>query len=116
MTPILFAFGKSKRFVPDLYIEEGHDLSEYGFDARVLSIPGHSKGSIGILTPAGDLFCGDLLENTDRPGLNTIMDDVAAAKRSVEKLRSLGINTVYPGHGRPFLLEEIPMDGDNAIC
>ena len=116
MTPILFAFGKSKRFVPDLYIEEGHDLSEYGFDARVVSIPGHSKGSIGILTPAGDLFCGDLLENTGKPGLNTIMDDVATAKKSVEKLRDLGVNTVYPGHGCPFLLEEIPMDSDNAMC
>lgn len=115
MTPILFRFGKSKRFVPDLYIEEGHDLSEYGFDAQVLSIPGHSKGSIGILTAAG-FFCGDLLENTDKPGLNTIMDDVATAKISVERLRNLGVNTVYPGHGRPFLLEKIPMDGDNAIC
>jgi len=115
MTPILFGFGKSKRFVPDLYIEEGHDLSQYGFDAQVLSIPGHSKGSIGILTTAG-LYCGDLLENTDKPGLNTIMDDVPAAKASVEKLRSLEITTVYPGHGRPFLLEEIPMDGDKAIC
>ncbi len=116
MTPILFRFGKSKRFVPDLYIEEGHDLSEYGFDAQVVSIPGHSKGSIGILTTTGELFCGDLLENTDKPSLNAIMDDVAAAKKSVEKLRNLGVTTVYPGHGRPFLLEEIPMDGDNAMC
>jgi len=116
MTPILFRFGTSKRFVPDLYIEEGHDLSGYGFDARVLSIPGHSKGSIGILTTAGDLFCGDLLGNTGKPGLNTIMDDVAAAKRSVEKLRNLGIKTVYPGHGGPFLLEEIPMDGGSPMC
>ena len=33
MIPILFGFGKSERFKPDLYIEDGSDLSEYGFDA-----------------------------------------------------------------------------------
>ena len=61
-----FGFGKSERFKPDFYIEEGYEFSEYGFDAKVLYIPGHSRGSIGILTAGGDLFCGDLLENTDK--------------------------------------------------
>ncbi|MGB3459978.1 MAG: MBL fold metallo-hydrolase [Halobacteriota archaeon] len=98
---ILFGFGKKERFKPDLYIEDGYDLSEYGFDAKVLYIPGHSKGSIGILTADGDLFCGDLLENTDKPVLSSIIDDLAAANASVEKFKSLKINTVYPGHGKP---------------
>ncbi|MBN1810268.1 MAG: MBL fold metallo-hydrolase [Anaerolineae bacterium] len=105
MAPILFGFGKSKRFKPDFYVDEGSDLSEYGFDAQVLSIPGHSKGSIGILTAGGDLFCGDLLENTKEPALNSIVDDLAAANASVEKLQSLEIHTVYPGHGQPFPME-----------
>jgi len=99
---ILFGFGKKERFKPDLYIGDRYDLSEYGFDAKVLHLPGHSKGSIGILTAGGDLFCGDLLENKDRPVLNSIMDDSAAANYSVEKLESLRISTVYPGHGKPF--------------
>jgi hydroxyacylglutathione hydrolase len=105
IAPFLFQFAKSDRFKPDFYLEGGHDLSEYGFDAQVLSIPGHSKGSIGILTADGDLFCGDLLENDEEPGLNSIMDDLAAANASIEKLKSLEIRTVYPGHGEPF-----PMD------
>jgi glyoxylase-like metal-dependent hydrolase (beta-lactamase superfamily II) len=33
------------------------------------------------------------------------MDDLAAAKASVEKLRGLEIHTVYPGHGKPFPME-----------
>jgi hydroxyacylglutathione hydrolase len=107
IAPLLFRFSKSDRFEPDFYLEEGHDLSDYGFDARVLSIPGHSRGSIGILTAGGDLFCGDLLENTNQPGLNSIMDDSATANVSVEKLRSLGINTVYPGHGKPFPMDSL---------
>jgi hydroxyacylglutathione hydrolase len=105
LVPILFGFGKSERFTPDFYLDEGDDLSDYGFDARVLHIPGHSKGSIGILTAGGDLLCGDLLECTDRPALNSIMDDLAAANASVESLKSLTINTVYPGHGQPFPME-----------
>jgi len=105
MTPILFGFGKSTRFTPDLCIEEGYNLSEYGFDARAICIPGHSKGSIGILTAGGDLFCGDLLTNMDKPVLNSIMDDSDEANASVGKLKKLRINTVYPGHGKQFPME-----------
>ena len=106
MAPILFRFSESNRFRPDLYVEDGYDLSEYGLDACVISIPGHSKGSIGILTAAGDLFCGDLLDNTDIPATNSIMDDPSACDASLERLRSLQTNTVYPGHGKAFPMEQ----------
>jgi len=105
MARVLFRFGKKERFKPDLYIDEGYDLSEYGLDAKVLHIPGHSKGSTGILT-GGDLFCGDLFENKDKPVLSSIMDDLSAANASVEKLKKLRIKTVYPGHGKPFSMEQ----------
>jgi hydroxyacylglutathione hydrolase len=105
IAPLLFRFPKSSRFAPDIRMEEGTHLSRYGFDAQVLSIPGHSKGSVGILTAGGALFCGDLLDNTDKPVLNGIMDDLAAAKASVERLKGLGVDTVYPGHGQPFAME-----------
>jgi glyoxylase-like metal-dependent hydrolase (beta-lactamase superfamily II) len=49
------------------------------------------------------LFCGDLLENSKRLAVNSIMDDRVACEASLEKLRGLEIDTVYPGHGRPFL-------------
>ena len=103
---ILFRFGKKERFKPDLYIDEGYDLSEYGLDAKVLHIPGHSKGSIGIQTAGGNLFCGDLLENKDKPALSSIMDDLTVANESVKKLKKLKIKTVYPGHGKPFSMEQ----------
>jgi hydroxyacylglutathione hydrolase len=104
IAPVLFRFRKSNRFKADVYLEEGHDLSGYGLDARILSIPGHSKGSLGILTADGDLFCGDLLENTDKPATNSIMDDSTACRASVERLSKLEIRTVYPGHGKPFAM------------
>jgi glyoxylase-like metal-dependent hydrolase (beta-lactamase superfamily II) len=111
LVPIFFRFPKSVRFTPDVFFEDGDDLAEYGLEAQVLSIPGHSLGSIGVLTEGANggakqaeraLFCGDLLENVKQPSLNSIMDDVAIAERSVERVSGLGIDTVYPGHGQPF--------------
>ena len=106
LIPILSGFGKNERFKPDIFVDEGHDFSAYNFDAKVLSLPGHSKGSIGILLARGDLFCGDLFENQDKPSLNSIMDDLGAANASVEKLKRYEIKTIYPGHGKPFLMEQ----------
>ena len=102
---LFFRLGKSDRFKPDLYVDDGYHLSEYGFDAEVFHFPGHSKGSIGVLTVGGDLFCGDLLANVDKPEIGGIIDDKVAAHASVEKLKRLQIKTVYPGHGQPFPME-----------
>jgi hydroxyacylglutathione hydrolase len=107
VSPLLFGFGKSRRFTPDFCIEDGDSLKEYGLDAYVISLPGHSKGSVGILTANGDLFCGDLLDNIKQPGVNQIMDDQDAARQSIEKLGTLEINRVYPGHGEPFLMSNL---------
>jgi hydroxyacylglutathione hydrolase len=105
LAPALFGFGRSKRFKPDFYLEDGDDFAEYGFEARVVHIPGHSKGSIGILTAGGELFGGDLLIKKKNPQRNKLIDDIGAAEASIERLKSLKINTVYPGHGRPFPME-----------
>ena len=96
---------KSNRFKPDIYIQDGYDLSEYGFNAKVIHIPGHTKGSIGVLTSGGDLFCGDMLVSNGKPSINSMIDDLVEANASLEKLRSLKTNTVYPGHGKPFSME-----------
>jgi hydroxyacylglutathione hydrolase len=97
---------KEARFTPDLLIDESYDPTEFGLDATVVFIPGHSKGSIGILSSTGDLFCGDLLENTKKPAKNSLIADKKAFYESVEKLKGLKISTVYPGHGEPFLMEQ----------
>ena len=97
--------GKTERFKPDLYVEDAQDLSAYGLDAKVYHLPGHSKGSIGILTASGDLFCGDLIINKDKPVKHSIVDDPAEFDASVEKLKTLPAHMVYPGHGKPFAMK-----------
>ena len=97
--------GKFDTFKPDIYVSDGQGLSEYGFDAEILHLPGHSRGSIGVLTSGGDLICGDLFMNLPRPNLHFMIDDLSAANTSIKKLKCLGIKTVYPGHGKPFPME-----------
>ena len=94
-------------FTPDLYLADGRGLADFGLDATVLHLPGHTRGSIGILTADGDLFCGDLLDNMGRPSLEFFIDDLAAATVSLRRLRDLGPRRVYPGHGKPFRLEQV---------
>ncbi len=92
-------------FTPDLILADQADLSLYGFEAKVIYLPGHSKGSIGILTIIGELFCGDLLMNIFKPTLHFMIDDLSDFNRSIEQLKQLNIQTIYPGHGNPFLLD-----------
>ena len=106
LVPLILRLGRKDRFRPDIHLEDGDSLTEHGLDATVIAVPGHSRGSIAILTAGGDLLCGDLLESTKGPALNPIMDDPVAAKASVERLRGLPIRTVYPGHGEPFPMEQ----------
>lgn len=112
LAPLFFGLASSDRFTPDLLLADGDDLTSYGLDAHVIAIPGHSRGSIAILTARNDLFCGDLLVNTDKPALNSLIDDSAAAYASLLKLESLHPGTVYPGHGKPFSFQLVMQAGD----
>jgi glyoxylase-like metal-dependent hydrolase (beta-lactamase superfamily II) len=107
LIPRLIGFGRSHRFSPDVRLTDGASLEEYGLPTRVIGIPGHSKGSIGILTAEGDLLCGDLYESTRRPALNSLIDDQPTALASDARVRGLGLRTVYPGHGGPFTPENL---------
>jgi hydroxyacylglutathione hydrolase len=52
------------------------------------------------------LFCGDLIYNFfGKPGC-LFINDLADFDASVEKLKKSDVKTVYPGHGKPFPLEQ----------
>lgn len=92
---------------PDVLLEEGSDLSGYGVDLQVLHLPGHSQGSIGLLTPEGELFCGDLMTNDKEPGPSGIVDEANVMMASIERVKTLPVKVIYPGHGKPFSLDEL---------
>lgn len=85
---------------------EGDKLAAGEIEFEILHTPGHSPGSISLVT-AGALFSGDTLfagsvGRTDLPGGDTqrLVESVRA------KLFPLGDDVpVYPGHGPPTTIE-----------
>ncbi len=69
---------------------------------RVLHLPGHTPGSIGLFEEAsGALFSGDVIY--DDVLLDELHEsDIEDYVRSMRRLRELPVRTVYPGHGDPF--------------
>jgi len=106
---IVNALFRITNFSPDFSVDEGYDLSEYGMDAKILYLPGHSKGSIGIITSDRELFCGDLFMNNSKPSLGSIIDEPEEANASLRKVKGLNVNNVYPGHGKPFSMSALKM-------
>ena len=108
LTKILFFFllrGTFETFTPDIILEDKHDLTPHGLKAEIIHLPGHSNGSIGILTTNNDLICGDLLTNIKKPQKNTLIENQAELDASIEHITSLAIDQVYPGHGKPFPMQ-----------
>ena len=92
---------KYSTFKPDVLLSEGQELSKYGVDAKILELPGHTKGSIGVLTENGDIIVGDAMFNILRPTVARIFEDEEAMRKSVEKIKKSGAKTIYVGHGKP---------------
>ena len=90
-------------FTPDIILKEGDNLREYGFDAIVHHLPGHSRGSVGFLTSDGDYIAGDVFTNLKgTPAMNSLIENKADLIASVEKVKNSGAKRVYVGHGEPF--------------
>ena len=84
-----------------IYVRDGDDLSAYGINAKVIELPGHTLGSIGVDVEDRYLIVGDALDNWIRPGIGHLFYDRAAVRKSAEKIRATGDRTIYYGHGNP---------------
>lgn len=82
---------KSDGFTP-IFIKEGDSLVTYGVDAKIIALSGHSKGSVGVLTVDNDLISGDATTNIFYVDRKKMLE-------SANKILSMGIRHIYPGHG-----------------
>jgi glyoxylase-like metal-dependent hydrolase (beta-lactamase superfamily II) len=95
------------RFTPELLLEDGRRLDDFGLAAKVLHIPGHTKGSIALLADGGELFAGDTVGIRGRLDYSPFVENLVQLKSSVRLLQQQRATTVYPGHGRPFPAAEL---------
>ena len=87
-------------FDPIIYLKNGDDLSEYGIAAKVVELPGHTKGSIGVEIE-DNLFVGDALMNMFYPTASMLYVDEQEMLLSAKYISELGEKTIYFGHGKP---------------
>jgi glyoxylase-like metal-dependent hydrolase (beta-lactamase superfamily II) len=86
----------------DRELEDG-DVLPFGGGAHVLSVPGHTDGSVALFLPEhGVLFTGDNAASHDgRVMLGPFNVDRRAASESFRRLAALDSRTALFGHGTP---------------
>ena len=84
-----------------IYIKDGDSLSDYGINAKIIELPGHTNGSIGVDVEETHLLVGDAMDNWVIPGLGHLYYNMEDIKKSFNKIQKLGHRTIYFGHGKP---------------
>lgn len=92
---------------PDVLVRGETHLKDFGIAARIMPTPGHTAGSISVLTDQGDLVAGDLVANSfmglipGRPANPPFHDDPLANLASLYKMLALNPTRLHVGHGSP---------------
>lgn len=96
-----FAVRKMLEFKPSVLLNDGDSLSDYGIDARIISLPGHTDGSIGIDVDEKHLIIGDALMNMFYPTVSMLYRNKEEMLESARKISRIGDRIIYFGHGSP---------------
>lgn len=94
------------QFSVERFFEGGETLEEFGMDAKVVALPGHTRGSLGILVDGKDFIVGDAMFNVLNPPPARLYEELSPMMESVDEIKNSGCETIYPGHGKPFSAKE----------
>lgn len=98
-------------FEPDILIDSGLSLTDFGVDAKVIHTPGHTMGSISVAVSSGEFIIGDLITDSfirkNKPEYSNYSDDFEQMKNSMRAVMQLSPRILYSGHGGPFLPDKI---------
>jgi glyoxylase-like metal-dependent hydrolase (beta-lactamase superfamily II) len=86
---------------PDIVMDDGFDLNEYGIPGRIIHTPGHSPSSISIISDNGETLIGDLVreEGSGEIGLGAFYEDKQVLLESLEKVAACEPRIIYLSHG-----------------
>lgn len=96
-----FSVRSIPEFKPDVSLHNDDRLDDYGIDARIISLPGHTDGSIGIDVDGKHFIVGDALMNMFYPTVSMLYHNHEQMLQSARKISDLGEKIVYFGHGKP---------------
>lgn len=88
-------------FVPEIFLADGDLLREFGLNARIIALPGHTNGSIGIDLGNNGIIVGDALMNMFYPTVSMLYHDYSQMIDSAKIISGLGKCFIYFGHGKP---------------
>ncbi|MFE3111777.1 MBL fold metallo-hydrolase [Kitasatospora indigofera] len=100
-------------FEPEVLLDGELALHGFGVDARIMPTPGHTAGSVSVLTDDGDLVAGDLIANSfmglvpGRPANPPFHDDPRRNLTSLRAMLALGPARLHVGHGVPLDPERV---------
>ena len=96
-----FSARPMRAFQPDILLKDKDSLSDYGINASIVSLPGHTNGSIGIDVDHKYLIVGDALMNMFYPTVSMLYHNKNEMLESAGKITQIGSRTIYFGHGKP---------------
>ena len=94
-----------KKFVPsyfeiDYELEDNDIINKYGLDLKIVELPGHTDGSIGIIYK-DYLFCGDALVNRKRVIEAAYQNqNNEKALNSLLKIKDINPKIIFIGHDK----------------
>jgi len=103
---ILPKYASPKPFCANLTNENEFDLGDFGINAKIISTPGHTEGSQSVLL-GKKLISGDTFIHMPNGIIFPhFANDPKTLLETWKQLFDLGIEEIYPGHGKPFKTEK----------
>ncbi|MEU8928037.1 MBL fold metallo-hydrolase [Kitasatospora sp. NPDC048545] len=90
---------------PGVLVRGETSLEDFGVAARIMPTPGHTAGSVSVLTDDGDLVAGDLVAASfmglipGRPANPPFHDDPRQNLASLRRMLALDPTALHVGHG-----------------
>ena len=101
--------GARTEWLTEVVEVQGGETLDLPGSPQIISMPGHSEGSIAVYVPAADaVFVGDglttrhVLTGTEGPQPAPFTDEPAQAIASLQAIVSTKAKWVLPGHGAPW--------------
>ncbi len=90
----------------DIRISETYSLKDFGFNASIIPTPGHTEGSLSVVSDSGEAFVGDTCFNIFPINKSTVFppfaNDIPILLKSWKLLLDMKVQELFPGHGKPF--------------